>query len=598
MDLFDIEPTERPFQIALVDKPALTPGRTRAVIVWNEANGLAVVGIGEKVVGAVTGEHQAAWADFAERLEQEGLLAQVDALVVSAWGRTEVWLFADPEADYPTPGEEDDDRFSDGALTITLTDDEAGLAVHREAARSRASTRRSRLLYRAEGLCRDCGNPIEPTGKRGRPPVGCASCRSGVPVLAAARPPAPVWAREPALSHWSVVDIETTGLWPSVDRVVEIAVVRLSADGHPVASWTSLVDPDRDVSAGDIHGLSAYHLRGAPRFADLAPGLLAMLADTRIAAHNSRFDTDFLTAEFARAGIDWGVADSLCTMNAVSRFGLSGSRDLASCCSDLGIALDDAHCAISDAEATAGLLARILPCLDFEVRVVPHLSDGPLPPPCRTRTDPPPPRIDSTLGALADRVGVPAGLDVSDDAAAAYFALLDRVLEDRRVTDHEVAALADTAARWGISAAAVRSLHRAYLGGVWDLARADGVITDAEERDLRILTELLGVGLDSDATPAPAPPRNRAHEDLRGKSVCFTGASVVTVGGWSMTRDDQERLAAEAGMVVKGNVSKKLDILVLADPDSRSGKSKLADELGVRKIAEPVFWRMLGVPID
>jgi DNA polymerase-3 subunit epsilon len=51
-------------------------------------------------------------------------------------------------------------------------------------------------------------------------------------------------------------------------------------------------------------------------------------------------------------------------------------------------------------------------------------------------------------------------------------------------------------------------------------------------------------------------------------------------------------------MVVKTSVSRKLDVLVLADPDSRSGKAKTADELGVRKMAESVFWRALGVEID
>jgi DNA polymerase-3 subunit epsilon len=56
--------------------------------------------------------------------------------------------------------------------------------------------------------------------------------------------------------------------------------------------------------------------------------------------------------------------------------------------------------------------------------------------------------------------------------------------------------------------------------------------------------------------------------------------------------------AGAAGMVVKSGVSHLLDVLVLADPESRSGKARKADELGVRKIAEPAFWHALGVPID
>jgi DNA polymerase-3 subunit epsilon len=49
---------------------------------------------------------------------------------------------------------------------------------------------------------------------------------------------------------------------------------------------------------------------------------------------------------------------------------------------------------------------------------------------------------------------------------------------------------------------------------------------------------------------------------------------------------------------VQANVTKKLDILVLADPDSLSGKARTARRYGTRLIAEPVFWRELGVTID
>lgn len=570
MEAVYLESAPRAFDIDLVADPDVVEGHTTAFLVISDDNpGMVIVGIAGEVVGAIPADLAPAWHDFAVRLLAEGLVPQVEAVVRDRHGEVSIDLYADPEADYATPGEANADRTQ------------------------RTRARVSRLHARATGRCRDCGEPIESTG-RGRPPVRCAACRSApapVPAILASVP----WPREPATTDWSVLDIETTGLWPSVDRIVEIGVVRLAPDGHEIASWTTLVDPDRDVGASEIHGLTAFDLRGAPRFRDLAPSLLAMLAGTRLAAHNALFDTNFLSCEFARAGIDWGMPDALDTMSAVSALGLSGSRRLGAVCADLGIEHPDEHCALIDARATSGLLMQVLGRLDETPCVVPWLMDAPLPPPSRLRTDPAPPRLDTSLGAIADRVGVPDGLDVSDASASAYLGLLDRVLEDRKVSDHEVSALASLASEWGIGAAAVRSLHAAYLGGVWDLARADGIITDAEAHDLAILAELLGVPLEEPAVAAA--PVGHA-EDIRGRSVCFTGASVVTIRGLSLERDDQERFAAEAGMIVKGNVSRKCDILVLADPDSRSGKSKLADDLGVRKIAEPVFWRMLGIPID
>ncbi len=574
---YEIAAEDDTFVIDLLpDLPDLFPAgedqvETGAILVCHDLfPGAVLVAVGSSAIGKIPARLAPAWHAFVTRLEAERLRPVVSALLVREGSKVSVALRADPAAAYRTPGEERAARQTD---------------------------RVSRLHARATGRCRDCGGLIEAIpGQRGRPPVRCASCRSTRPparsVLTAAAP----WPHEPATTDWSVIDLETTGLWPSIDRIVEIGVVRLSPEGREVDSWTTLVDPDRDVGASEIHGLTAFDLRGAPRFSDLAPSLLAMFAGTRLAAHNARFDTSFLSCEFARAGIDWGTPDALCTMNTASRLGLTSSRRLSSACVELGIEHLDEHCAISDARAASELLARALGHLDAMPAVVPWLMDAPVPPPSRLRTDPPLPRLDHSLGSMADRVGVPGGLAISDASASAYLALLDRVLEDRKVTDHEVSALASVAAEWGIGTDAVRSLHHAYFGGVWELARADGVVTDAEARDLAILAELLGVPLDT-LVPAVSLPIPQA-DDFRGRSVCFTGASVVTIRGLSLQREDQERFAAEAGLVVKANVSRKLDILVLADPDSRSGKSKLADELGVRKMAEPVFWRALGAPID
>ena len=407
------------------------------------------------------------------------------------------------------------------------------------------------------------------------------------------------WPRSSASADWSVIDVETTGLWPSVDRVVEIGLVRLSPCGEEIASWTTVIDPDRDVGASEIHGLTAGDLRGAPRFADVAPGFLAMIAGTRIAAHNARFDLAFLTYELDRAGASWGTPDALCTMITTARLGLSAERRLSECCRDLDIELIDAHCAISDARAASCLLACALGKLDrapdWLPAIAPRFPAAP-PPPSRSRSEPPPPRMNPALGSLAARVGVPSGLAASGIAASQYLDLLDRVLEDRRITDYEIRALAAVAQEWDLDISTIAALNAAYLGGVWNLVLADGIVTDAERRDLVIVAELLGVPLED---PVESKPQRRASLcELGGKSVCFTGASVVTIRGLEPTREDQERLARAAGMVVKANVSGKLDILVLADPDSRSGKAKKADELGVRKMAEPVFWRALGVEID
>jgi DNA polymerase-3 subunit epsilon len=59
-----------------------------------------------------------------------------------------------------------------------------------------------------------------------------------------------------------------------------------------------------------------------------------------------------------------------------------------------------------------------------------------------------------------------------------------------------------------------------------------------------------------------------------------------------------EQLAVKKGLRVLPSVTKKLDLLVVADPNTQSGKAKKARQYGIRIVHEPVFWRALGVPID
>jgi DNA polymerase-3 subunit epsilon len=408
-----------------------------------------------------------------------------------------------------------------------------------------------------------------------------------------------------AAPGWSVIDLETTGLYTQTDRIVEIAIIRLDADGRDIGAWTTLVDPERDIGASYIHGLRSRDLIGAPAFRDIANQVLAFISDSIVVGHNARFDLTFLHRECSRAAIPWGPIQGLCTMTTLSRLRRTSGRSLVACCDELGVALSEHHTAMADAQAVVGLLRHVLPPRGYEVPSTSPPWRWPTDAPrTRFRTDPPLPRTTSGLGLLASGIGVPDGVALEDDAAVAYLAVLDRVLEDRHLSVDEVGALAEIARAWNISAAAARELHLGYVSALWELAKADGVITKPELQDIEIVAELLGVSVSPTSNVAPAREildgthSAAARNELLGKSVCFTGDSVCYVAGDRLSRADQERLASDAGLLIKENVTGKLDVLVLADPDSQSGKAKRARDLGVRRIAEPVFWRMLGVDID
>jgi DNA polymerase-3 subunit epsilon len=68
--------------------------------------------------------------------------------------------------------------------------------------------------------------------------------------------------------------------------------------------------------------------------------------------------------------------------------------------------------------------------------------------------------------------------------------------------------------------------------------------------------------------------------------------------GQLISREYAEELAIKAGLEVVDSVTKKLDLLVVADPLTQSGKAKKARQYGIRIMHEPVFWKAIGVNVD
>ena len=107
---------------------------------------------------------------------------------------------------------------------------------------------------------------------------------------------------------YAVVDLETTGLSPATDSIIEIGLVLTGPDGVAQRRWSTLVNPgpgpDGDIEVGPtfVHGLVAADLEGAPRLDDVADLLARDLAGRVVVAHNARFDVGFLTRALGRSG--------------------------------------------------------------------------------------------------------------------------------------------------------------------------------------------------------------------------------------------------------------------------------------------------------
>jgi DNA polymerase III subunit epsilon len=412
-----------------------------------------------------------------------------------------------------------------------------------------------------------------------------------------------------------VLDVETTGLYAGGhDRIIEIALVTLDQHANPVDEWVTLVNPRRDLGPTSIHGLTGRHVAPAPAFADIVGDALERIHGAVVVGHNVRFDLAFLQAECARAGIPLPEMEGLCTMSLGARLRPRMGRSLADCCTNFAIPLVDHHTALGDARATAALIRACMNQCDRMGETI----DWPTPLSLSGTSRPNPSgrthhreaaalgAADLSLSELASRLPTAtAAADSGPEAVAAYTQLLDRVLEDQRLTSGELEALTDLARQWRLSGEEVADLHRAYLTSLVSLAWADGVLSQHEQSDLQQFANLLGLAEELEQLLRAAhagelldlPVENR-REELAGQSICFTGESVCCLQGRPLDRATQELLAARAGLVVLPRVTKKLNLLVLADPDSLSGKAQTAARYGVRRVAEPVFWRTLGLTMD
>lgn len=110
------------------------------------------------------------------------------------------------------------------------------------------------------------------------------------------------------------VDLETTGATASIDRITEIGIVEVDADGS-VREWQQLVNPQIRIPPfiENLTGISNAMVATAPTFASVADDTLQRLRGRTFIAHNARFDYGFLKNEFKRIGIDFR-APVLCTV--------------------------------------------------------------------------------------------------------------------------------------------------------------------------------------------------------------------------------------------------------------------------------------------
>lgn len=101
-------------------------------------------------------------------------------------------------------------------------------------------------------------------------------------------------------------DLETTGVNPATDRIVEICYLKVHPNGKEETK-TILVNPDMPIpeSATAVHGITNEKVANCPKFKEIAKVLARDIEGCDLAGYNSnRFDIPLLAEEFLRADVD------------------------------------------------------------------------------------------------------------------------------------------------------------------------------------------------------------------------------------------------------------------------------------------------------
>jgi DNA polymerase III subunit epsilon len=105
------------------------------------------------------------------------------------------------------------------------------------------------------------------------------------------------------------IDIEATGMNLCKDRIVEIAIIRISTDNSRQVK-RKLINPEMAIPASttEIHGITDDMIKDAPVFRQVANEIKQFLENCDIGGYNSnRFDVPILMEEFLRIGMEWDV---------------------------------------------------------------------------------------------------------------------------------------------------------------------------------------------------------------------------------------------------------------------------------------------------
>ena len=156
---------------------------------------------------------------------------------------------------------------------------------------------------------------------------------------------------------WVALDLETTGLSPDSDEIIEVGAVKFVGEKE-VEIFQSFVNPGRQLPdfITDLTGISQSDVDQAPAFGGVAPQLAVFLGSAPIVGHNIEFDLGFLRAKGMR------LSNQICDTWELAYVLRPDAKayGLEALAGQLLATHDNPHRAVDDAQATREVFVTLV----------------------------------------------------------------------------------------------------------------------------------------------------------------------------------------------------------------------------------------------
>ena len=159
---------------------------------------------------------------------------------------------------------------------------------------------------------------------------------------------------------YTVIDLETTGLSPRCDEIIELAAIRVR-DGELLDSYQQLVKPKEGISdfIASITHITNEMVAEAPPIEDALPGYIDFIGSDIVVGHNVSFDVNFLFDNCVSIVGNVFTNDYVNTVRVAKRLLDLPHYRLSDLCEYFGISRENAHRALADCQMTHELVKKL-----------------------------------------------------------------------------------------------------------------------------------------------------------------------------------------------------------------------------------------------